>query len=279
MTFNISPIQWKPLETRDSTICVVCIFDTHNAQPSVPPGDVFIHAGDLTPNGTAEELHAAVSWISSLPHPIKIVVVGNHDKILDAHFRTRELLDSSEINWKSSGIIYLEHTATQITIHERKMTVFGSPYTPEYGNWAFQYPPTTLLPERAHEIWAMIPRHTDILITHGPPFAYLDVAGTRHAGCRGLLERIWVVRPAFHVFGHIHAGRGRETLLWDAAQKRLECVSDNKGVSSRLLDRTWSIMEWAKRKGDARRTSFLVNACIQPGRRTDSLDDAEIVFL
>jgi Icc-related predicted phosphoesterase len=268
-----------PIKTRDSAIRVVCISDTHNAQPSVPPGDVLIHAGDLTQNGTAEELHAVVSWISSLPHPIKIVVAGNHDKILDVNYRTRELLDSPEINWESSGIIYLEHTATQITTHERKITVFGSPYTPEYGNWAFQYPPTTLLPERAREIWAAIPLHTDILITHGPPFAHLDVAGTQHAGCRGLLGGIWVVRPALHVFGHIHAGRGRETLLWDAAQKRLECVSANKGVSSRLLDRTWSIMEWAKRKGGTRRTSLLVNACIQPGGRTDLFNDAEVVFL
>src|ERR1700691_4090932 len=106
------------------TIRLVCISDTHNAQPSVPSGDVLIHAGDLTQNGTTEELQAAVSWIASLPHPIKVVVAGNHDKALDAKYRDRHLLDAPEVNWQSSGIIYLEHAATQITIQGRKFTIF-----------------------------------------------------------------------------------------------------------------------------------------------------------
>jgi hypothetical protein len=92
-SIDLQRFNTHPMETRDSAIRVVCISYTHDTQPSVP-GDVLIHAGDLTPNGTAEELHAAVTWISCLPHPIKIVVAGNHDKILDAHCSTRELLDS-----------------------------------------------------------------------------------------------------------------------------------------------------------------------------------------
>jgi Icc-related predicted phosphoesterase len=239
---------------------------------------VLIHAGDLTQNGTTEELHAAVSWIASLPHPIKIVVGGNHDKALDAKYRDRELLDTPEVNWELSGISYLEHAATRTTVQGRNMTIFGSPYAPEYGNWGFQNPPTRLLPECARDIWAAIPLHTDILITHGPPFTHLDATGMQHTGCPGLLERLWTVRPALQVFRHIHVSRGRETLLWNAAQKRLEYVAGNKGLASRLLDQTWSIIQWAKREGGTRRT-LLVNASIQLGRETGPLNDAEIVFL
>jgi hypothetical protein len=239
---------------------------------------VLIHAGDLTQNGTTEELHAAVSWIASLPHPIKIVIAGNHDKSLDTKYRNRELLDTPEVGWELSGISYLEHAATQIIIHGRKLTVFGSPYTPEFGNWAFQYPPAHLLPEHVRNIWAAVLVHTDVLITHGPPFAHLDAAGMQRAGCRGLLERLWTVRPMLHVFGHIHASRGRETLLWSAAQRKLEHVSGDKGVASRLVHWAWSIIDRASRRGN-NSTTLLVNACIQPGRRDAPLNDAEVVYI
>lgn len=114
----------------DTTIRFVCISDTHNARPSIPPGDVLIHAGDLTKGGTIDELLAAVDWIGSLAHPIKIVVAGNHDKALDAKYRASELLDAPNVDWNSLGIIYLEHAATEITVRGRTLTVFGSPYTP-----------------------------------------------------------------------------------------------------------------------------------------------------
>ena len=59
-------------------IRLVCISDTHNddCRNHVPDGDIFIHAGDLTNLGTSEELQAAVDWILSLPHKVKVVVAG-----------------------------------------------------------------------------------------------------------------------------------------------------------------------------------------------------------
>jgi predicted phosphodiesterase len=57
---------------------IVCISDTHNddCRDSVPHGDIFIHAGDMTDNGTFEEFQKAYDWIASLPHKVKIVVAG-----------------------------------------------------------------------------------------------------------------------------------------------------------------------------------------------------------
>jgi 3',5'-cyclic AMP phosphodiesterase CpdA len=63
-------------------IKVVCTSDTHNAQPRLPDGDIFIHAGDLTINGTLPELQTQLDWLHSLPHRHKIVVAGNHDVCL-----------------------------------------------------------------------------------------------------------------------------------------------------------------------------------------------------
>ncbi|KAG9118608.1 hypothetical protein FRC07_006802, partial [Ceratobasidium sp. 392] len=159
-------------------IRVVCISDTHGAEPPVPDGDILIHAGDLTPIGTANELRAAAEWISSLPHPIKLVIAGNHDRGLDMEYceDSQCSAENPEIDWQALGITYLEHSATTITIRGRELRVFGSPLTPAFGRGAFQYPPARDSPERAREVWDDIPLDTDILITHGPPMNHLDKA-------------------------------------------------------------------------------------------------------
>jgi Icc-related predicted phosphoesterase len=59
--------------------------------------------------------------------------------------------------------------------------------------------------------WNDIPAATDILITHGPAWGFLDdVEGRRgqHLGCELLAKRINTIRPKIHVCGHIHSGHG-----------------------------------------------------------------------
>jgi len=63
---------------KSSLLRIVCVSDTHNDDPhrSIPMGDIFVHAGDMTDDGTLPELQAAYDWIKSLPHKVKIVVAG-----------------------------------------------------------------------------------------------------------------------------------------------------------------------------------------------------------
>lgn len=59
------------------------------------------------------------------------------------------------------------------------------------------------------KIWEKIPDKLDILITHGPPFRVLDQNSIgKYVGCEDLLERVKVVMPKIHVFGHIHEAHG-----------------------------------------------------------------------
>lgn len=60
------------------TLRIACISDTHNdnCYDFVPQADILIHAGDLTDNGTIEELRDAYDWISALPHKVKVIVAG-----------------------------------------------------------------------------------------------------------------------------------------------------------------------------------------------------------
>ena len=52
----------------------------------IPDGDVLIHTGDFTNHGSLDEVKDFASWLSTLPHRIKIIVPGNHDMILDAAY-------------------------------------------------------------------------------------------------------------------------------------------------------------------------------------------------
>jgi predicted phosphodiesterase len=59
----------------------VCVSDTHGYAPSeagfkLPAGDVLIHAGDLTNQGSLCELRKTIEWISKADYEVKIIVCG-----------------------------------------------------------------------------------------------------------------------------------------------------------------------------------------------------------
>lgn len=64
------------LAVRKRKTRIVCISDTHNNTPKLPPGDVLIHAGDLTNQGSYDELERTVAWLEKAPFEVKIVVAG-----------------------------------------------------------------------------------------------------------------------------------------------------------------------------------------------------------
>jgi hypothetical protein len=208
-------------------VSVVCLSDTHNEKPQVPAGDILIHAGDLTQNGTFAELQAQLLWIASLPHQHKIVIAGNHDLLLDPTFSVKNGpsqgvdhdtgLTKEHLIW--GNIIYLDSNCVTLRIRNRMVRIYGCPLTPKYGNWAFQYVPSK-------DVWEnKIPKPTDILVTHGPAKAHLD---NDAAGCAHLGREIWRVQPRLSVWGHMHHGRGREDVCWDAVQKAYDAALGTK---------------------------------------------------
>ena len=83
---------------------------------------------------------------------------------------------------------------------EEQIKIWGSPFTPEFMNWAFMGTPSML-----KLVWSQIPANLDVLITHGPPFQILDMTMDGcNAGCPLLLEKVKVLKPKYHIFGHIH---------------------------------------------------------------------------
>ena len=78
------------LKTRARAVRFVAISDTHGAlsareTAALPSGDVLVHCGDFTKNGSVAEIAQFNAWLSTLPHATKIVIGGNHDLAADEH--------------------------------------------------------------------------------------------------------------------------------------------------------------------------------------------------
>lgn len=252
-------------------VTVVCVSDTHNANPSLPDGDILLHAGDLSQYGTFAEIQAQLDWLRTLPHAHKIVIAGNHDLLLDLSFVTshpdRELdrPGKSRVDLDWGGIIYLQDSSTSLQFGPRKITVFGSPWTPACGSFAFQH-------DRMKDVWAgKIPSETDILVAHGPSAAHLD----HGKECQYLLNEIWRAQPSLVVFGHIHAAHGTESVRLDTSQMLYEKILTATKRPWIYVLQLVSHLLWKKLGGPRTTpelpTTRLINAAVH--HSTGGLDD------
>ncbi len=190
---------------------VVLISDTHLRHElgslNVPEGDLLVHAGDALVVGGLPELYSFCKWFGALPHANKVFVPGNHDRIFEEYVSLASGL-------LPEGVVCLIDQAASI----EDLKIYGSPWQPEFMNWAFNLPRGPALVER----WDKIPSGLDILVTHGPPLGVMDrTGGNRRVGCADLADAIERARPRVHVFGHVHGGYGvslkGETLYVNAA--------------------------------------------------------------
>ncbi|KAJ7512425.1 Metallo-dependent phosphatase-like protein [Mycena galericulata] len=222
----------KPQSSDAQWTRFVVISDTHTSTFPVPDGDVLLHTGDLTQMGTLNELKTTLEWLYSLPHPVKIVIAGNHDYAVDREWYAEhwgelylhrgneepeaihELLKGPRAI--SANVVYLESEEYRFKIRDegKEWSVYGSPAsqcTPIPGGWAFGYKQ-----EDGKALVAKFPK-TDILLTHGPPRDVLDYTRRSEcAGCPALLARVTELKPRMHAFGHIHEARGAYLHFWDA---------------------------------------------------------------
>jgi hypothetical protein len=234
----------------------------------VPDGDLLIHAGDLSNDGKFDEIKAQLSWLAALPRRHKVVIGGNHDRLLDAKFvrehpeRISEAPGSAraDLNWHD--IVYLENStvdlsfsgyseiddvkhetedsSTSLSSNQTTLKIFGSPMTPSCGTFAFQYPPI-------RNVWQnKIPSDADIVVVHGPPKGYLDQPGPAidHKGCPHLTREPERVKPRIAFFGHIHSAHGRQDVKWSSGLKKgyARLMSVGEGDSLGLGMKWWIVV-------------------------------------
>ncbi len=174
---------------------MACLSDTHNLQENirVPWCDLIIHAGDISEIGELSSMTTFNEWARKQAVPV-ICIPGNHD---------RSLPDKAARDIFTNCTLLLD---SEVTFNGYK--IYGAPWTPWFGGhyWAFNK-------HRGQEImeqWELIPKDTDILITHGPPYGILDRVPRTSTpqGCADLRALVDNMHLKLHVFGHLHLQGG-----------------------------------------------------------------------
>lgn len=206
---------------------IIFISDTHSLHSTmsykldlfIDPNqtNILIHSGDCTNVGKKNETIEFIHWFQNLEgFENKIFIAGNHDFAFEEKPAWIYHYINSE-NLSQSNCVYLEDEEFLFQDPEfsRPLKFYGSPWQPFFYDWAFNLPRggNMLL-----KTWNDIPDDTDILITHGPPFGYLDITPQNsRVGCELLDYRVKEFKPLIHVFGHIHHSYGiieRENIFY-----------------------------------------------------------------
>lgn len=177
------------------------ISDTHTFHEllTVPENiDIVIFSGDCSnprdPYLNEPEVKAFIQWFKELPIEHKIFVAGNHDSSIEKGL-------VKKIDFSGYNIHYLENDYINID----GIKIFGSPYTPTFGNWSFMK-----ARDKMDKLWSKVDDDVDIFIVHGPPKTILDLSYSRdhnleYCGCNALKRHILGrIKPKFCLFGHIH---------------------------------------------------------------------------
>lgn len=89
---------------------ILIVSDTHSYAPAksksyssnfhqpLPPCDIFIHAGDMTNNGTTRELEKVVEWISKINAEVKIIIAG-----MQFMFQSKKIARSESLSINQSS--------------------------------------------------------------------------------------------------------------------------------------------------------------------------------
>lgn len=181
---------------------IVVISDTHGRHRELGnlSGDVLVHAGDIEMLFERDMgrfyLDDIDDWFAEQHFDRIFCIGGNHDFALE-----RRVVDGHQPFRNATWL------------HERAETFAGVTF---YGaSWV---PMLRQLPfyadaESLSAAWSRIPDSVDVLVTHTPPHGILDVSGSgKVLGCHGLADRLKMLTPALHCFGHVHNSAGHRKI-------------------------------------------------------------------
>lgn len=163
----------------------------YNKIEEFPEADILIFAGDWCGSGYyISETTDFLTWFKKLPYKYKIVVPGNHDRMCEVNEDIcKDLFRQADA-----------HLLIDESIELRGLSIYGSPWSKLFGNWAYMLPEDQLK-------WKFkyIPENLDILITHCPPEGICD---PNDYGSKYLYREVLDKKPKIHIFGHNHGGYG-----------------------------------------------------------------------
>ncbi|KAL8788382.1 MAG: hypothetical protein Q9195_007340 [Heterodermia aff. obscurata] len=282
------------------------ISDTHNLrldeatddtsrplQLPTPKADVLLHCGDLTQVGGVLSFQKALKMLGSIEAELKLVIAGNHDLELDPKYWNLQCSDEENSedpedhdlavqamkgpDAHEAGVLFLDEGTHAFTLKNgAQFTIYVSPYTPAFGDWAFAYPPhEDRFNTCAHIVKGVasiatdpIPEGVDIVMTHGPAKGIRDLCSQGNVGCGNLRRALQRVKPKLHCFGHIHDGYGIEAVDWNKTAVSDAATACDIGVGDRfsqpkLTDNPYpEAFPWRQESKDQ---TLAVNASIMTG--------------
>ncbi|KAM7216059.1 Metallo-dependent phosphatase-like protein [Rhypophila decipiens] len=239
----MSPIRFLILsDTHDTAFPSLPLSAGPETTDNAPPIDVVLHCGDLTMIGGLSNYRRAISNILSIPAQLYLVIPGNHDVSLDPEWWAANLIEDEDNLEESARALTLFEDAKRTSngrfvllsegLHRfeldggRSFTIYASPYSPEFGGYAFSYPP------EEDRFRGKIP--------------------DGHCGCENLAKAVEKTKPLIHCIGHIHEGYGGQRVKWE--RKEIEDVKE---------ERKSGVIALQVAGGDNRgKSTLLVNAAI-----------------
>lgn len=181
---------------------VDCVSDLHGYYPKIEGGDLLIVAGDLTARDEPIEHAYFCDWLNECDHKKKVVIGGNHDNFLQKIPEFFEVIGLCD---------YLCDSGTEF----EGLKIWGSPWTLKFPGQNPHAMAFALDSEaELYKKFQHIPKDTDILITHSPPFTVLDKTLSGHQVGSTSLSALYLCnggfRPKLWVFGHIHESYGKD---------------------------------------------------------------------
>ena len=181
----------------------------------LPIGDILTISGDICPCRGSHSPTAQMFWLNDyfLPWCNTLIldgtfkhivfIAGNHDFV----FRKVVYFPGSNFHLVlPPNVHYLQDSVVELD----GVTIYGTPWTPTFGNWAYMCDENLL---RDH--YAKIPEGLDILLSHGPAKGWNDIIlqsfedGSRctdNLGSDALRNAVRRACPKWTLVGHIHSG-------------------------------------------------------------------------
>lgn len=198
---------------------VAALSDQHGFLPAVPACDLLIVAGDVCPDNLGPYFAGdnpalqkswfddkARPWLAAAPAAHRLLTWGNHDWCGERCDFSADAPGAA----RSDTLQILNAASAHIQTGRERLHVWASPWSKQFGFWAFMKPDSELAP-----FYAAIPDDVNVIVSHQPPYGFCDQVADfgsrrlRNEGSRELLKAIDRVKPRVVICGHIHEGHGQ----------------------------------------------------------------------
>ena len=230
---------------------IVATSDIHGElEFKIPSGDILTISGDICPVNGSHNPTNQMYWLKNhfLPWTDQLIknnvvkhvvfIAGNHDFVF------------KKVTTNTTGDFYMSlpdnvHFLNDSGVELEGVKIYGTPWTPTFGNWAFM-----TCEEALDNIYSKIPEGLDILLSHGPAYGWNDVIlkgpyksysrEDEHIGSKSLRKHILRAKPKHFCYGHIHEC-SHTPLIIPHINENIERVSETTSNCVSLLNDDYEI--------------------------------------